>query len=362
MMGEVARDVGVHVTVLATSLDDAAVATTDAVVIGSPTDEAALRELASHVDVITFDHELVDLALLSELEADGVHVRPSSAALHFAVDKAFQREAFSAAGIAVPRFLVVTSVSDERLTAFLDELRDPPVVKASRGGYDGRGVAFASSRAEALRDVTEMSLRGPVVVEERQDLIGEVAQLVVRAVDGAMSFYPVVTSVQRAGMCAEVRYPSDLDAALLEEAHQLSAKVADVVAGVGVLAVEYFVTAEGLLVNEVALRPHNTGHWTIEGVTTSQFAQHLRAVSGQRLGEVTPLAPFAVMVNVVGAQEPGSLEAARLVEGTYVHDYGKSWRPGRKLGHVTALGDEPDGPHVRAWDGARAYGTVNREA
>jgi 5-(carboxyamino)imidazole ribonucleotide synthase len=322
----------------------------------------ALRQLVSQVDVITFDHELVDLAVLSELEDEGVAVRPSSAALHFAVDKAYQRTTFSVAGIPIPRFLVVTSVGDDRLTSFLDELTDPPVVKASRGGYDGRGVAFPASRAEALRDVIEMALQGPVVVEERQDLIGEVAQLVVRAVDGTLSFYPVVTSVQRAGMCAEVRYPSDLDDARLDEAHRLSERVADLVAGVGVLAIEYFVTREGLLVNEVALRPHNTGHWTIEGVTASQFAQHLRAVSGQSVGEVTPLAPFAVMVNVVGADQPGSLDAAESIDGIFVHDYGKSWRPGRKLGHVTALGDEPVGPHVRAWQGARAYGTVTREA
>jgi 5-(carboxyamino)imidazole ribonucleotide synthase len=163
-------------------------------------------------------------------------------------------------------------------------------------------------------------------------------------------------------MCAEVRFPSDLDEATLRTAHQLSERVAELVAGVGVVAIEYFVTARGLLVNEVALRPHNTGHWTIEGATTSQFAQHLRAVSGQPLGEVTPLSPYAVMVNVVGSDAPASLEAAQEVEGTFVHDYGKAWRPGRKLGHVTALGDEPEGPHVRAWQGARAYGTVTREA
>jgi 5-(carboxyamino)imidazole ribonucleotide synthase len=162
-------------------------------------------------------------------------------------------------------------------------------------------------------------------------------------------------------MCAEVRYPSDLDDTTLAEARTLSQRVAELVAGVGVLAIEYFLTDRGLLINEVALRPHNTGHWTIEGTTASQFAQHLRAVSGQPLGEVALRRPFAVMVNVVGADEPGSLEAARAVEGTYVHDYGKSWRPGRKLGHVTALGDEPTAPRVRAWEGAHAYGTVTRE-
>jgi len=362
MMGEAAHDVGVRVTVLATSREDSAVATSDAVLLGEATDPVALRQLAKDVDVITFDHELVDLGVLEQLEAEGVVLRPSSAALRFAVDKAYQRATFLDAGLPVPRFLVVSSSADERLRAFLDELDAAPVVKASRGGYDGRGVAFPATREEALFDIGQMSARGPVVVEERLDLVGEVAQLVVRAVDGTLSFYPVVTSVQRAGMCAEVRFPSDLDEATLREAQGLSERVAELVAGVGVLAIEYFVTERGLLVNEVALRPHNTGHWTIEGVRTSQFAQHLRAVSGQSLGDVTPLSSYAVMVNVVGADEPGSLDAAKDVAGTFVHDYGKAWRPGRKLGHVTALGEEPTGPHVRAWEGARAYGTVTREA
>ena len=361
MMGEASREAGVRVTVLATAPDESAVATADAVVLGAATDAVALRELAAQVDVITFDHELVDLAIIEQLEREGVAVRPSSAALRFAVDKAYQRGAFFNAGLPVPRFLVVTSSEDERLGPFLDGLETPPVVKASRGGYDGRGVAFPASREDTLREIESMATRAPVVVEERLDLTGEVAHLVVRSVEGEVSFYPVVTSVQRAGMCAEVRYPSDLDDTTLAEARTLSQRVAELVAGVGVLAIEYFLTDRGLLINEVALRPHNTGHWTIEGTTASQFAQHLRAVSGQPLGEVALRRPFAVMVNVVGADEPGSLEAARAVEGTYVHDYGKSWRPGRKLGHVTALGDEPTAPRVRAWEGAHAYGTVTRE-
>lgn len=362
MMGQAARDAGVSVTVLATTREDSAVATSDGVVLGEATDTGALHELAGRVDVITFDHELVDLDVLEALEAEGVVLRPSSAALRFAVDKAFQRRTLFDAGVPVPRFLIVTSSHDENLEPFLSGLDAPPVVKASRGGYDGRGVAFPDSRASALRDVDAMAECGPVVVEERLDLVGEAAQLVVRSVAGDLSFYPVVTSVQHAGMCTEVRYPSDLDDATRAEAHELSGRVAQLVGGIGVLAIEYFVTAKGLLVNEVALRPHNTGHWTIEGTSTSQFAQHLRAVSGQSLGEVAPHYPFAVMVNVVGAEEPGSLEAAQRVAGTYVHDYGKSWRPGRKLGHVTALGDEPTGPRVRAWESARAFGTVTREA
>lgn len=361
MMGEASSDVGVSITVLATSYDDSAVATCQAVVLGAANDERALRELAGDVDVITFDHELVDLEMLERLEADGVVLRPTSAALRFAVDKAFQRRVFAEAGIAVPRFLVVRSSRDERLDPFLDELVTSPVVKVARGGYDGRGVAFPSTRGETYEVIDDFANAGDVVVEERLELTSEVAQLVARSVEGSLALYPLVTTVQREGMCVEVRFPSDVDDATLDEARELSARVANLVEGVGVMAIEYFATERGLLVNEVALRPHNTGHWTIEGTETSQFAQHLRAVSGQALGDVTPLANYAVMVNVVGASGPGSRDAARAVGGTFVHDYGKSWRPGRKLGHVTALGDEPTGAHVRAWNSARAYGTSTQE-
>jgi 5-(carboxyamino)imidazole ribonucleotide synthase len=128
------------------------------------------------------------------------------------------------------------------------------------------------------------------------------------------------------------------------------------------MAVEYFVTEAGLVVNELALRPHNSGHWTIEACTTSQFANHLLAVSGQPLGPTTPLVEAAVMVNVVGADQPGSLEAAQAVAGAHVHDYGKSWRPGRKLGHVTVVGDDPAALRVTAWKSAHAYGTQSQES
>jgi 5-(carboxyamino)imidazole ribonucleotide synthase len=362
MMGEVAGELGLTLSVLANEPDDSATITIADVVLGAATDTQAVRRLAERVDVITFDHELVDLEALGALEAEGVVLRPSTQALRYAVDKAFQRHTFQQNHLPVPRFLVVRSSLDERLPAFLDEIGGAAVVKAARGGYDGRGVAFAQNREDALALIDELSETSDVVVEERLELQSEVAQLVARTVAGELSFFPVVTTVQRDGMCAEVRYPSELDERTRADAERLSAEVASLVRGVGIMAIEYFVTTEGLVINEVALRPHNSGHWSIEGATTSQFAQHLRCVSGLPLGPVEETSPYAVMVNVVGALTPGSIDAARQVEDVHVHDYGKSWRPGRKLGHVTALGDEPHGPHVRAWESARAYGTVTREA
>ncbi len=361
MMGEAARDAGVTVTVLATSLDDAAVATCDASMVGEPTDVDALARLAAAVDVITFDHELVDLRQIGALEAGGAVVRPNARALRCAVDKGHQRTTFDGAGIAVPRFVVVSSVSDPLLSGFLDSV-DNPVVKLARGGYDGRGVRFPASRAETLEIIDEMSSFGTVVVEERLHLRGELALVCVRGVHGEYASYPLVTTVQSDGMCVEVRFPAEVDAGTELEATRLGRKIATLIDAVGVLAVEFFLTDRGLIVNEIALRPHNSGHWTIEGARTSQFANHLLAVSGQRLQSTEPVAAAAVMVNVVGADAPSSREAAQSLTGVHVHDYGKSWRPNRKLGHVTVVGDDPRAVHVRAWEGARAYGTRTQES
>jgi 5-(carboxyamino)imidazole ribonucleotide synthase len=360
MMGESARGAGVILTVLAASPDDSAVATADVTVIGSPDDANALDELASQVDVITFDHELVDLDQIAALEARGVVVRPSARALRFAVDKGHQRRAFDAAGIPLPRFIVVTSSSDPMLKGFLDGV-GPPVLKAARGGYDGRGVLFPQSRVDAIAMIDELCASTSVVVEERLNLRGELALVVVRGVNGEYASYPLVSTVQSKGMCVEVRYPADVDESTVLEANRLGRKIANLVGAVGVLAIEFFVGDHGLVVNEIALRPHNTGHWTIEGARTSQFTNHLLAVSGRALGSTEAIVEAAVMVNVVGADVPGSIENATEITGAHVHDYGKSWRAERKLGHVTVVGDDARAAHVTAWESARAYGTRTRE-
>jgi 5-(carboxyamino)imidazole ribonucleotide synthase len=365
MMGDEAHRVGVELTVLATSPQESAVETADHVLIGAPDDEGALEQLRRRTDVITFDHELVDLDVLSRLEASGAVVRPSASALRFSVDKSLQRLDFAAAGFPVPDFTVVRDGSHLALVDHWTQTHAaPPVVKLARGGYDGRGVLFPADDAQASAMVRDLLRQGVVVVEERVTLLGEVAQLVVRAVDGDVASYPLVETVQSEGMCAEVRYPAGVDGAIAAQARELSEQIARHIGLIGVMAVEFFLTPRGLLVNELALRPHNSGHWTIEGAHTSQFANHLRAVSGQTLGSTAATCAAAVMVNVVGADTPGSLDAARHVEGVMVHDYGKSWRPGRKLGHVTVVardGDDLTSLHVRAWDSARAYGTTTRE-
>ncbi len=362
MMGEVAHDAHVELTVLAEHELESACDTCDHVLLGGARDEVALRQLAQLVDFVTFDHELVDLDVLTNLENSGLNVRPSSHALRFAVDKAHQRRELHARGLPVPRFLVVRTSDDAELAGWLDALRAEPVVKTPRGGYDGRGVFFPKSRAETVRLVDELGALGDVLVEERLELVGEFAQQVARGVDGSIALYPLVASVQSEGMCVEVRFPAGVSDAVLAEAEDLTRALAALVQPVGMMAVEYFLTDQGLVINELALRPHNTGHWTIEGVATSQFTQHLLAVSGQALGPVTTLTTNAVMVNVVGGEQAGSRDDASTVAGVFVHDYGKSFRKGRKLGHVTALGDHLTDTHVRAWKSARLYGTAAKGA
>lgn len=357
MMGEAKDAAGVRLAVLAASPEDPAVAVADEVLYGTGFEEPALRALAARCDVVTFDHELVDLGALERLVAEGVAVRPGPSALLFAVDKAHQRRALAAAGLPVPRFAVVRAGDDPDRA--LGAFSGPVVAKRARGGYDGRGVAFPGGRDEARATVLAWASEGEVLVEERLDLLGEAALVLVRALDGSLAPYPLVDTRQADGMCAETRYPSRVGPDVLAEATALAARVAEVVEPIGVLAIELFVTADGLVVNEVALRPHNTAHWTIEGTTADQFAQHLRAVAGLPLDEVSVSAPCAVMVNLVGGASPPA--PAPAVAGVVVHDYAKAWRPGRKLGHVTALGADPDETRVRAWESARLLGAPSEE-
>jgi 5-(carboxyamino)imidazole ribonucleotide synthase len=352
MMGEAAEAAGVRLHVLGAPGDPAA-ATCEEFLVGGPRDAAALARLAEGVDVVTFDHELVDLAQVADL-ARRVAVRPSAAALAFASDKAHQRRVLSGAGFAVPEFRVVADPADEALAQLARAVGERFVVKSARGGYDGRGVWFVDGLDATRRLVGELA--SEVVVEERLDLLGEAAQVVVRGATGEVLAYPLVSTIQRDGMCVETSYPSSLGDEAAAEAARIGARLAKLTGVAGVLAVELFVTDRGLVVNELATRPHNTAHWTIEGCATSQFENHLRAVAGLPLGPVEPVVEAAVMVNVVGGDEPADPDAARALPGIALHDYAKAWRPGRKIGHVTAVGDDVDLVRVRAWAGVAAYG------
>jgi 5-(carboxyamino)imidazole ribonucleotide synthase len=349
MTHQAAISLGQSLRVLSVSPDDSAALVAADVRIGTHTDLAALREFAKGCDALTFDHEHVPTGHIEALEAEGVKVFPGSRALVFAQDKGQMRERLSALGAPVPRWRRVATTKE--IEAFAAGAW-PVVAKAVRGGYDGRGVWLLSSREEAAELVATGT---PLIVEERVPLRRELAALVARSPFGQVAAYPVVETVQRDGICVEVLAPAPglADSRALE-AQQLAIDLATELGVVGLLAVELFETDDGILVNELAMRPHNSGHWTIEGARTSQFEQHLRAVLDYPMGATTLTAPAVVMANVLGG-EPGGISIDERLHhlfatdpGARVHLYGKQVRPGRKIGHVTVLGDDMTSVRARA--------------
>ncbi len=352
MTHQAAIGLGQSLRVLAASDGDAAALVAPDVVLGSHTDLAALRSFAAGCDVLTFDHEHVPEAALRALADEGVALRPAPDALRHAQDKLVMRRRLASEGLPVPPFAEVDAVSDA--VRFAAEYGWPCVLKAVRGGYDGRGVWMLGSVAEAERQVAELLETGtPLMVEQRVAMRRELAALTARSPFGQGAAWPVVETVQSDGICIEVLAPAPaLDSEIEEMAVDTALRVAATLGVVGVLAVELFETDNGVLVNELAMRPHNSGHWTIDGSVTSQFEQHLRAVLDYPLGVTDALAPAVAMANVLGA---GVLPAMRVDERihhlfarfpeAHVHWYGKAERPGRKVGHVTVLGE--DMPEVR---------------
>ncbi|GID96065.1 5-(carboxyamino)imidazole ribonucleotide synthase [Amorphoplanes digitatis] len=362
MTHQAAIALGQSLRVLAESPDDSASLVAADVHIGTHTDLAALREFAKGCDAVTFDHEHVPTAHIAALAAEGVKIYPGANAILYAQDKRQMRERLSALGAPVPRWRPVTTAAE--IADFAAGLAGadspagwPVVAKAVRGGYDGRGVWMLDdlAAAEAL-----VATGTELIVEERVPLRRELAVLVARSPFGQVAAYPVVETVQRDGICVEVLAPApDLPEALAVGAQQLAIDLANALGVVGLLAVELFDTGTGVLVNELAMRPHNSGHWTIEGARTSQFEQHLRAVLDYPMGETSLAAPAVVMANVLGG-EPGGMSIDERLHhlfaadpGARVHLYGKQVRPGRKIGHVTVLGDDMAQVRVRAVRAAR---------
>ncbi len=347
---------GVRLSVLAASPEAAAAQVINSPVVADEKALADLRAFAESCDVLTFDHEHVPSQHLQELEALGVPVRPGSAALVHAQDKLVMRERLTALGVPCPRYRVVTGPDEVR--ASLRDLGDSVVLKTSRGGYDGKGVWLIDGGTSAEVIAEPFRAGVPVLVEERVNFTRELAAVVARSPSGQAVAYPVVESVQRDGICVEVVAPAPgLDPDLAAEAQRTALSVAAELDVVGVLAVELFQTADDrLLVNELAMRPHNSAHWTIDGAVTSQFENHLRAVLDLPLGSPMARAPYTVMVNVLGGDLPDVYPAYRHVlardPGLKVHWYGKAVTPGRKVGHVTVCGDDLADLRERAWHAA----------
>ena len=355
MTQQAAIALGQSLRVLAAAPDDPAARVCADVVPGAPDDLAALRALADGADAVTFDHEGVPLELLRALVAEGVAVHPGPDALVHAQDKLVMRRAL--AGLAgMPDYADVADHAD--VDGLAARTGWPVVLKAVRGGYDGRGVWLLDGPAPEL--VTQLLDAGtPLMVEQAVAMRRELAVQVARSPYGQAAAWPVVETVQRDGQCVEVLAPApDLDPATAAAAQQLALRIAERLGVTGLLAVELFDTdgtAGGLVVNELAMRPHNSGHWTIEGSRTSQFEQHLRAVLDYPLGATEPTAPVAVMANVLGAAESPAMSVDERLHHVLarfpdvkVHLYGKAERPARKVGHVTALGSRLSDVRPRA--------------
>ncbi|MBM7830015.1 5-(carboxyamino)imidazole ribonucleotide synthase [Agromyces cerinus] len=348
MMIPAAIELGVDLRVLAEAEGMSAAIAADRV--GDYTDVATVLAFAREVDVVTFDHEHVPQDVLRALVDAGVPVHPGPDALRIAQDKLVMRERLSELGLPVPDWARVETAS--QLDDFIADHGGVAVVKTPRGGYDGKGVRVVRSAAEVAEwfaTIAEDGSAGALLVEELVDFRRELAQLVARRPSGEVVAWPLVETVQVGGVCSEVIAPAPGSAGRLADvAADVAITIAEGLGVTGVLAVELFETSdERILVNELAMRPHNSGHWSMDGATTGQFEQHLRAVLDLPLGATGSRDAWSVMVNVLGGPVEGSLadrySAALAGHPTVkVHNYGKAPRPGRKIGHVTATGDDLD--------------------
>jgi 5-(carboxyamino)imidazole ribonucleotide synthase len=360
MTHQAAIALGQSLRVLSVGPEESAALVAADVRIGDHRDLAALTAVAQGATVVTFDHEHVPTEHLHALAEAGHRVAPGPEALVHAQDKLVLRRALAEAGDPQPAWAEVATAAD--VEAFAARHGWPVVLKTPRGGYDGKGV-FVVSDVDAAADL--IAHAGTLLAEERVGLVRELAVLVARSPFGQAAVWPVVETVQRDGVCHEVLAPApDLDDDLAVAAQELAIRIAQRLGVVGLLAVELFQTADGVLVNELAMRPHNSGHWTIEGSRTSQFEQHLRAVLDYPLGGTAMTAPVVVMANVLGgAASAEGWSGPSLDERVHhlmahwpdvkLHWYGKGQRPGRKLGHVTALGDDLAEVRARAVAAAR---------
>ena len=346
MMTPPAINLGLDLKVLAEAEgSSAALATTQ---VGDYTHLDVVREFAKTVDVITFDHEHVPLPVLEALEAEGVKVNPPSKALAFAQNKLKMRKRLGALGLPMPAWAEIQDA--DALQTFIDAHDGVAILKTPIGGYDGKGVRVVRSADDAIDWLSNLAqYGGSLLAEEKVDFVRELAQLSARRPSGEFKAWPLVQTIQENGVCSVVISPApDASAATLEATSEIARKVAEGLEVTGVMAVEMFEARDGrLLINELAMRPHNSGHFSIEGSVTSQFEQHIRAVSDLPLGSTAPTSTHAVMVNLLGVDDKNDFvqaydKALAAHPNAKVHTYGKGARAGRKMGHVTVVSDDLD--------------------
>jgi 5-(carboxyamino)imidazole ribonucleotide synthase len=350
-----AAELAITLSVLAEAPDAAAAQVIPSAPVGDHTDVDAVLAFARQCDVVTFDHEHVPADVLDALVAAGIPLHPTPEALRFAQDKLAMRERLTEIGVACPAWARARTAAD--VDAFAAQVGWPIVAKTPRGGYDGKGVRVIASAAEvddwlvlvAEQEGTDGPLSDGILVEEKVDFVRELAVLIARSPSDQAAAWPVVETVQTDSICTEVLAPApDLDPALAAVTTEAGLRIAEKLGVTGVFAVEMFEVrdahsgAPAYVVNELAMRPHNSGHWSMDGAVTGQFEQHLRAVLDLPLGAPTPREPFTVMANVLGGDYPELYPAYRHIMARdpelKVHLYGKGVRPGRKVGHVNVSG------------------------
>jgi 5-(carboxyamino)imidazole ribonucleotide synthase len=325
-----AAALGIDLVLLAQSATDSG-AQVAAFEVGDYRDLAQVREFAKKCDLLTFEHELIPISVIRALENEGVKFYPTSESFIFSQDKAAMREKL--ANYPAPKWQVVTNASEI--------LEFPVIAKSISGGYDGRGVWEINSESE----LTSILFENPkLLVEELIDFDFEISVMVARSPHGQAATWAPTQTVQSDGICTMTIAPApELSEALGQQAQQIALSIAAEIKLVGVMAVEMFVKGDQLFINELAMRPHNSGHWTIDGSVTSQFEQHLRAILDLPLGDTSMTAKYAVMGNVLGADKQDMyrpyLHLLARTPKLKVHQYRKEVKPGRKIGHVTLLGE-----------------------
>ncbi|MCL6095596.1 MAG: 5-(carboxyamino)imidazole ribonucleotide synthase [Actinobacteria bacterium] len=362
MTHQAAVDLGIELRVLAGSTDDSAVTAGAPYQLGSFTDIVDLEAVAGGADVVTFDHELVPTSTLSLLQQRGYLLRPGPAALSLAQDKLKARQKLARSGFPTPAFASVSSISE--VNNFAELHGWPVVLKTRRGGYDGRGVYVIENWKQLPDFLRNECNKGngnrELLVEQFVDITAELSVLVARTSTGEITTYPAVQTIQLDGILRYLLMPAPLPIHILRKANEMAGSIANHIDATGILAVEMFLTTSGqLLINELALRPHNSGHATIEACITSQFHQHLRAILDWPLGSTDMRVPAAAMVNLIGSDPISefhtNLPKALSVPSVAVHLYGKIPRVHRKLGHVTATGESIEEAFQRAAQAARYF-------
>jgi 5-(carboxyamino)imidazole ribonucleotide synthase len=348
-----AKKMGFYVTILDPTKKCPAHSIADEHLVAGFDDREAIRKLAHKSDLITYEFEHIGVEVLKELESEDYKIYPTARSLEIIQNKYHQKNVLKQDQIAIPDFKKVTS--PENIKEAAQDFGYPLMLKSCTGGYDGQGNALIDNEAEVESAFKELGAgETPLMIEQYIPFKKEISIIAARGLTGEMKVYPAGENDHRDNILYETKVPAEISAELEEEAEEFAREVLKVFEGIGIFCVEIFVTeADRLLVNEIAPRPHNSGHYTIEGCVTSQFEQHIRAITGLPLGDTSLLRP-AVMRNILGSGKEGKaevvgLESALAVEGVKVHVYQKTIsRPGRKMGHLTVTAENLDTAAERA--------------